>query len=145
MSNAEQRIGELSVTAAVRAKRAVCAYHAQPVPEELVRAILNAGRRAQCCKNTQPWTFIVVRQRAQLQRLSTAGKYADSAFKVVLVAPPGHDFDLGQAAGYMQLAGVEHGIGSCVTTLHHSEAAHELLGVPGELTLSLVDGLQLPS
>jgi nitroreductase len=138
MNSAEQRTGGLSVTEAVRAKRAVRAYSAEPVAEESVRAILNAGRRAQSSKNNQPWTFIVVADREQLQRLSTAGKFAThishSAFTVVLVAPAGYDFDLGQAAAYMQLAAVEHGIGSCVTTLHDSEAAHALLGVPAELT-----------
>src|SRR5688500_2643523 len=115
MSSAEQRPGGLSVTEAVRAKRAVRAYSAEPVPEELIRAILNAGRRAQSSKNDQPWTFIVVTEREQLQRLSTAGTYAShmpsSAFTVVLVAPAAYEFDLGQAAAYLQLAAVEHGIG----------------------------------
>ncbi len=137
MSNSEQITGGLSVTEAVRAKRAVRSYSEQPVPEALVRSILNAGRRAQSSKNDQPWTFIVVAEREQLQRLSSAGIYADhmpsSAFTVVLVAPAGYEFDLGQAAANMQLAGVEYGVGSCVTTLHHSEVARTILGVPPEL------------
>jgi nitroreductase len=137
MSNAEQREGNLSVTEAIRAKRAVRAYADEPVPDELVRAILNAGRRAQSSKNDQPWTFVVVSEREQLQRLSTAGAYTAhmpaSAFTVVLVAPAGYEFDLGQAAAYMQLAAVEHGVGSCVTTLQNDEAARAVLGVPPEL------------
>src|SRR5262249_10109725 len=119
------------------AKRAVRAYSAEPVAEELVRHILNAGRRAQSSKNDQPWTFVVVTEREQLQRLSTAGTYTahmpSSAFTVVLVARAGYEFDLGQAAAYMQLAGVEYGIGPCVTTLQNSEKAHAILGVPAEL------------
>jgi nitroreductase len=138
MSNTEQSTGGMTVTDAVRAKRAVRAYSAERVPEEQIRAVLNAGRRAQSSKNSQPWTFVVVTEREQLQRLSTAGTYAGhmatSAFTVVLVAPEGYEFDLGQAAAYMQLAAVEHGIGSCVTTLHNSDAAHAILGVPPELT-----------
>jgi nitroreductase len=138
MSSTEQHTGGLSVTEAIRAKRAVRAYSAEPVPEELIRAILNAGRRAQSSKNDQPWTLVVVKNREQLQRLSTAAKYGahipSSAFTVVLVAPAGYDFDLGQAAANMQLAAVEHGVGSCVTTLHDSQAAHAILGVPDELT-----------
>jgi nitroreductase len=138
MSNTERAAGGLSVAEAIRAKRAVRKYSPQPVPEEQVRAILNAGRRAQSSKNDQPWTFVAVTEREQLRRLSTAGKFAGhmaaSSFTVVLVAPAGYEFDLGQAAAYMQLAAVEHGIGSCVTTLHDSEAAHAILGVPGELS-----------
>ncbi len=138
MSNAEQRLGGLSVTEAVRAKRAVRAYSAEPVTDELIRAILSVGRRAQSSKNDQPWTFVVVTEREQLQRLSATGAYAvhmaASAFTVVLVAPAAYEFDLGQAAAYMQLAAVEHGIGSCVTTLQDSEAAQATLGVPPELS-----------
>jgi nitroreductase len=129
--------GGLTVTEAVRAKRAVRAYRAEPIPDDLVRAILNAGRRAQSSKNDQPWTFIAVRDPEQLTRLSAAGRYAEhmpaSALTIVLVAPAGYDFDLGQAASYMQLAAVEHGIGSCVTTLHHTDIAHTVLGVPPDL------------
>ena len=137
MSNAEQRTSGLTVAEAIRAKRAVRAYSAKPVPAELIRAILSAGRRAQSSKNDQPWTFVVVTEREQLQRLSTAGTYAAhmpaSAFTVVLVAPAAYEFDLGQAAAYMQLAAVEQGVGSCVTTLQNDEAARAILGVPPEL------------
>ncbi|MEP7190105.1 MAG: nitroreductase family protein, partial [Roseiflexaceae bacterium] len=45
-----------------------------------------------------------------------------------------YEFDLGQAAAYLQLAAVEHGIGSCVTTLQNSAAAQAILGVPPELS-----------
>src|SRR4051812_40101180 len=137
MSNAEQHTGGLTVAEAIRAKRAVRAYSAEPVPEELIRAILSAGRRAQSSKNDQPWTFVVVTEREQLQRLSSAGAYTAhmpaSAFTVVLVAPAAYEFDLGQAAAYMQLAAVEQGVGSCVTTLQNRNAAPATRGVPVEL------------
>jgi nitroreductase len=134
----EQTSRNLSVAGAIRAKRAVRKYSPELVPDNVIRAILNAGRRAQSSKNDQPWIFVVVTDREQLQKLSEAGAYAKhmatSAFTVVLVAPARYEFDLGQAASYMQLAGVDHGVGSCVTTLHNSELAHSVLGVPDDLT-----------
>ena len=137
MSSSDPNTSGLSVAEAIRAKRAVRAYSAEPVPNDVIQAILGAGRRAQSSKNDQPWTFVVVTEREQLQRLSTAGSYTahmpGSAFTVVLVAPAGYEFDLGQAAAYMQLAAVEHGVGSCVTTLQNDEAARAILGVPPEL------------
>jgi nitroreductase len=137
MTNAEQPAGKMSVTEAIRAKRAVRAYSAEPVPADVIQAILSAGRRAQSSKNDQPWTFVVVTEREQLQRLSSAGAYTahmpPSAFTVVLVAPAAYEFDLGQAAAYMQLAAVEQGVGSCVTTLQDSDAARAILGVPADL------------
>lgn len=127
----------MSVSEAIRRKRAVRAYTADPVPDAVIAAILDAGRRAQSSKNTQPWTFILVTEREQLQRVSTAGSYAahvpGAAFLVVLVGPPTSAFDLGQAAASMQLAATAHGVGSCVTTLHDRAAAHAILGVPDEL------------
>ncbi len=129
--------GAMSVAEAIRRKRAIRRYRPEPVPEEVIEAILRAGRRAQSSKNTQPWTFILVTDREQLQRVSTAGNHAahipNAAFLIVLVGPPGSEFDLGQAAAYMQLAATAHGVGSCVTTLHDGEAAHAILAVPPEL------------
>jgi nitroreductase len=137
MSTGEQT-NAMSVAEAIRRKRAVRAYTPDAVPEAVMDAILNAGRCAQSSKNTQPWTFILVTEREQLRRLSTAGKFAAhlpaAAFVVVLVAPAGTEFDLGQAAAYMQLAATAHGVGSCITTLHDEAAARAILGVPDELT-----------
>lgn len=128
----------LSVHAAIAAKRAVRSYRDEPVPEPVIRAILDAGRRAQSSKNSQPWVFIVVQEREQLQKLASTGLYAShmpsSAFTVVLVAPATSEFDQGQAAAYLQLAAVEHGVGSCVIVFHDHDAARAVLGVPPELS-----------
>lgn len=137
MSNPEQT-NTMTVAEAIRRKRAVRRYTTDPVDEQVIDAILNAGRHAQSSKNTQPWTFILVSDREQLRRLSTAGTYAahlvGAAFAVVLVAPAGSEFDLGQAAAYMQLAATAAGVGSCIATLHDQAAAHTILGLPDELT-----------
>lgn len=134
----EQQAGGMSVAEAIRRKRAVRSYSPEPVPAEVTAAILNAGRRAQSSKNSQDWAFVLVTERENLARLAQAGTYAahmpHSAFTVVLVGPPGYEFDLGQAAANMQLAATAHGVGSCVTSLHNAALAHELLGVPPELS-----------
>jgi nitroreductase len=136
--SSEMETGAMSVAEAIRRKRAVRVYRPEPVSEGAITAILNAGRRAQSSKNTQPWTFVLVTEREQLARLADAGTYAAhmaaSAFTVVLVAPPGSEFDLGQAAANMQLAATALGVGSCVTTLHNQELARTILGVPAELS-----------
>ncbi len=125
----------MNVADAIRTKRAVRQFETRPVPDEAVQAVLNAGRRAQSSKNTQPWEFIVVRERERLEELATCGTYAahvaGSAFTVVLAAPSAAAaFDLGQAAAYMQLAAWELGIGSCLVYFHDEDCARRLLGVP---------------
>ncbi len=124
----------MDVAQAIRSKRAVRQYTDQPVAEDAVRAVLDAGRRAQSSKNTQPWDFIAVRQRETLKQLSGCGTYAShlagAAFVIVLVTPSaGAAFDLGQAAAYMQLAAWELGIGSCLVYFHDEDCARRLLRV----------------
>lgn len=129
----------MEVLQAIRTKRAVRKFSDQPVPDEVIRKILNAGRRSQSSKNTQPWSFVVVRERERLVALSKTGTYAahvaDAAFAVVLVGAEhgiSVSFDLGQTSSYLQLAAWELGVGSCIATLHHVEEAKALLGIPVE-------------
>ena len=124
----------MDVLAAIRTKRAVRRFTDRPVPEEAIRTILNAGRRAQSSKNVQPWLFITVRDRETLLRLSECGAFAGhlagAAFGVALVSAESSDFDIGQAAAYMQLAAWELGVGSCIASIYEPERARAILGVP---------------
>jgi nitroreductase len=131
----------MDVLEAIRTKRAVRQFSERPVPDDDIRAIVDAGRRSQSSRNDQPWVFVVVRERATLQKLADCGAYAKhlagAAFGVVLVAQPGYDFDQGQAAAYLQLAAWDLGVGSCIGTLNESEKAKAVLGVPSEWHLDI--------
>lgn len=136
----------LSVAEAIRTKRAVRQFADQPLRDEEVFAILNAGRRAQSSKNTQPWHFIAIRERERLVALSKLGEWAGhlagAALGIaILTRDPAERFsimfDAGQAAAYMQLAAWEMGIGSCLATIYQPEAARELLGFPPEYHLRI--------
>ena len=48
------------------------------------------------------------------------------------------DFDLGQAAAYLQLAAWDLGIGSCITWMHFPEKAKAVLHVPTDLNFRVV-------
>jgi nitroreductase len=132
----------MNVSEAIRLKRAVRQFEDRPLPEEAIHAILNAGRRAQSSKNTQPWQFIAIRDKNRLKQLSRLGTYAGhlagAALGVVVLTPdPAQRFsimlDAGQSIAYMQLAAWELGIGSCIATLYEPEKARELLGFPADL------------
>jgi len=129
----------MDVSEAIRMKRAVRAFAARPLPDEVVESILWAGRRAQSSKNTQPWRFLVVREPTTLEALSRLGTYAGhlagAAMGVVIATPDPAQrwsilFDAGQAAAYMQLAAWELGVGSCLATLIEPETARRLLAIP---------------
>lgn len=143
----------MNVSDAIRTKRAIRKFEDRPLPEESVRAILNAGRRSQSSKNTQPWHFIAIQDKQVLQKLSElgdwAGHLAEAGLGVAIVhADPNEKFqilfDIGQAAAYMQLAAWELGIGSCLASIYQPDAARELLGFPADLHLRIAISFGYP-
>jgi len=134
----------MNVSDAIRLKRAVRKFTPEHLPEETILAILNAGRRAQSSKNTQPWHFIAITDKEILKQLSECGEWAGhlagAALGVAIVHPdPSEKFqvllDIGQSAAYMQLAAWELGVGSCIATIYQTEQARAILLFPQELTI----------
>lgn len=143
----------MNVSEAIRMKRAVRQFKDQPLTEESVSAILKAGRRAQSSKNTQPWQFIAIQDKASLKALSECGTYAGhlagAALGVAILTPdPAERFsimlDAGQSAAYMQLAAWELNIGSCLATIYDSDAARKLLGYPPKIHLYIAISFGYP-
>jgi len=145
----------MDVWDAICSKRAVRNFTEQPLPEDAVQRILDAGRRAQSSKNTQPWHFIAVQQRDTLQELSKTGDYmghvAGAALCVVIVTAAPDDgffkvtFDCGQSAAYMQLAALEIGVGSCLGTIYQPERVREILGFPADMHAQFVISFGYPA
>jgi nitroreductase len=135
-------MGMMEVMDAILNKRAIRTFQEKSIPDEDVRAILNAGRRAQSSKNTQPWHFIAIRDKNTLRELSQMGTYAGhlagAALGVVIVTPDPANrfsilFDAGQSAAYMQLAALSLGVGSSLATIYETEKARALLGFPEDM------------
>jgi nitroreductase len=144
----------MNVSEAIQGKRAVREFKQEPLPEEVMQAILNAGRRAQSSKNTQPWRYIAVTDRALLQKLSKLGEWAGhlagAALGVFILTPDPNQrfsimFDAGQAAAYMQLAAWELGVGSVPATIYEYEQARKLLCFPGEWHLRVALSFGYPA
>ncbi len=136
----------MTVDTAIRFKRAIRHFTEQPLAEETIIAILNAGRRAQSSKNTQPWNFIAITEKTILKSLSECGVYAGhlvgAALGVAIIHPdPGEKFqlmfDIGQTAAYMQLEAWELGIGSCIASIYEPDKARNLLGIPDTMDLRI--------
>ena len=53
----------MNVSEAIRTKRAIRKFQDKKLPEDVVHAILNAGRRSQSSKNEQAWQFIAIRDK----------------------------------------------------------------------------------
>jgi nitroreductase len=144
----------MNVSEAIRLKRAVRNFTSEPLPEEVVHAILNAGRRSQSSKNSQPWHFIAIRDKTILQTLSEcgtwAGHLAGAALGVAILTPDPAEkfqtmFDAGQAGAYMQLAAWELGVGSCPASIYEPDKARQLLRFPPELHLRIALSFGYPA
>lgn len=139
---------------AIQTKRAIREFKDEPLSEEDIERILQAGRRSQSSKNSQPWHFIAVQDKDRLQKVSELGDFmghvAGAALCVVIVVPEENDrtlwhfFDAGQSASYMQLAAVEIGVGSCLGTVYKPEEAKELLGIPDDYQTRIVISFGYP-
>ena len=136
----------MNVSDAIRLKRAVRKFQDTPLPDDVVLAILNAGRRSQSSKNNQAWQFIAIRDRRTLKALSQCGEWAGhiagAALCVAILTPEPTEkfqtmFDAGQAAAFMQLAAWELGVGSCPASIYEPEKAREILGFPTEWHLRI--------
>lgn len=136
----------MNVSDAIRLKRAVRKFQGTPLPDDMVHAILNAGRRSQSSKNTQAWKFIAIRDKEILKELSTCGEWAGhlagAALAVAILTPNPEGkfqimFDAGQAAAFMQLAAWELGVGSVPASLYEFEKSRAILGFPAEWHLRI--------
>ena len=71
-------------------RRSGVAFNEVPIPENFLISILEAGRRAPSCANTQAWNFIVLRDSAILARaheaLSKGNAWGKKAPVMILVA-----------------------------------------------------------
>jgi nitroreductase len=144
----------MNVYEAIQKKRAVREYKDRKLPDDAVNRIINAGRRAQSSKNTQPWHFIVIQDKSTLKALSELGNWAThiaGAAMAVAIITPNPDtrfsimFDAGQSASYLQLAAWELGIGSCLATIYETEKARALLGIPEDFHIRIAISFGYPA
>ena len=130
-------------------KRDTRAYADKPIPAETLHRILQAGRMAGSAKNTQPWRFVLLEERAKKEELAACGQFAahiPSAPVLVAIVMPSEsrDFDAGRSAQNMMLAAWAEGITSCPVAMHDQECARRVLGVPEGHRVSIVIAFAYP-
>jgi len=124
---------------AVRTLLAVRSYQRTPVPEPLVRRIVEAGRLTGSGMNGQPWHFIVIRDADTLQRLgalASSGRYVAQAPLAIVVATDRSRFavsDASRAIQSMLLAAWAEGVGSNWVGFGGLDKVKPLLDIPAGL------------
>jgi nitroreductase len=120
---------------AIASRREVREYAPTPIPPDVERRILDAGRLAGSGKNRQPWRFVVVESREKREALAElvfAPENVRGAQLVVAVAVAGKgpvSLDAGRCAQNMLLAAWDQGVGGSPNGTPDADALAELLGL----------------
>jgi len=118
---------------------AVRKYQDKPVPPDLVRRIVEAGRLTGSSMNGQPWRFIVIENRNTLRQLGASartGPYVAQAPLAVVVAIEKTKFavsDASRAIQSMILTAWSEGVGSNWVGFLGLADVKSLLRIPDDL------------
>jgi nitroreductase len=140
-SHTEGRQG-MDAYLAVVSKREVRDYSDEPLSDEALTRILQAGRATGSSRNRQEWQFVVVRNRETLNALAETVSSPRNistcavAIAIVLTGQPG--WDGGRLAQNMMLAAWADGVGTCPNTPRQREEAHRILGIPADAEIATI-------
>src|SRR5216684_3950703 len=128
--------------ALLRGLRAVRQFRPDPVPQEVVDAVLDVARWSGSASNRQPWELVVIRNRETLRALASIGRFvahlagAQLGIVVVMSGERGQvdleTFDEGRLSERMMLAAAAYGVGSSIGWFKEEgrTAAKRILGIP---------------
>jgi len=130
----------------VRKRRSIRAYKDKEISDELLYEVLESARLAQSAKNRQPWRFILIKKRANKEKIAEFCKHskwiADASVVIAGVAVdtdyrmgnnrPASDIDLSIALTHISLAAVDKSLGTCWIGSFDYDKAMEFLKIPKE-------------
>jgi nitroreductase len=129
---------------AIASRRDQRRYRPEPLADEVVTRILDAGRLSGSGSNRQPWTFLVVADPARVESLSR-GVYAPGnvlgaglVVALVISGKGSASFDAGRAAQNMLLAAWNEGIASCPNGLADRDHVRAVLELDADETPAIV-------
>jgi len=127
----------VDVYLAIASKRDQRDYADTPIPEDLVRRILDSGRLSGNSQNRQRWEFVVV-ETAQQQLAETVWQPRNvlGAKLVVAICGDAQGIDVGRCAQNMMLCAWGEGVTSCPNGIRDQDAAAEICGAQVKLVLS---------
>jgi len=123
----------------LKTRRSVRSFKAEPVPEEMVREIVDAGRLAATARNVQPWEFVVVTDptlRRKLAGMMEYGKFIAEAPVCIVVLCQETKYYLEDgcaAAENLLLAAHALGLGACWVAgdkKPYADAVRQMVGAP---------------
>lgn len=132
------------------------------IEPEKIRQVLEAGRLAPSAENAQPWYFLVVKGKKNVQKLvdetfnlgvnaiareapAILIVFANPAVGRVIHGRPYYPFDVGMAVENMLVAATDLGLVTHIMTNLNEDALKKFLGVPDEITFMVATPLAYPN
>lgn len=142
----------------IKGRRSVRSFKPDPIPEEHLKLILEAGLWAPSGGNAQPWEFVLVREKQVIDkiRLFSPGLFGDPYALIVLCVNKNRIkrrdesgkqialMDVAMAAQNMMLEAYYLGVGSCPIASFNKTAIKELLDMPDHVDPVLMVSLGYP-
>lgn len=126
---------------AIRTVLAVRSFEDKPIPQSIVKEIVEAGRLTASSINGQPWHFIVVQDKQTLQKLAqlaTTGPYIAQAPLAIVVAMDKSPYEISDGSRAIQdmiLAAWSQGIGSNWVGFNNLPQVNPVLGIPQDVSV----------
>jgi nitroreductase len=133
----------------LKKRKSIRKYRPNPVSDDALNRILEAGRIAPSAKNIQPWHFIVVRDQSTKESLIDAcrGQRFIAEADVVLCGCASEKIAWGHMGGYMSafaidltiafehmiLAAANEGLATCWIGAFEEKKVKEILQVPDDV------------
>ena len=152
----EDQVAPDALLQLMRSRRSVRRYRPDPIPDEVLQQVLEAGRWAPSANNQQPWAFVVVQEEEMRKEVARHATYYltrharvdEAPVLIVLCAQARTRASRHPASGDVRMAGMQMmlqakalGLGTCwVDGLERGEIAQALhipdyLDIVGLLTV----------
>jgi len=145
----------------IRTRRSVRSYRPDPIPDDVLRRVLEAARIAPSGSNRQPWRFIVVKDEETKKKLVPAcHNQSWIAEAPIIIAACAQELSynrggyMGKLSGVMDatiafthliLAARAEGLGTCWIGAFDNEQVKEVLGVPSGWNIAALTPLGYPA
>ncbi len=136
----------MDVSEAIRKRSSIRKFRDGNIPDDVLHRILEAARWAPSPFNTQPWEFIIIKDKETLKAISKYARYSgylsDAPMAIAVIVSPINSkfswiesigeprFAAAMAVQNMMLAAWEMGVGTCWVSIER-EKVGEILDVPG--------------
>jgi len=153
----------MDVKEAIKKRKSIRKFKKKEVPDNLIKEVIDAARKAPSGHNLQPWHFVVIKSKEKLLRFKEQGVFVREwvcEAPVIIVccaekeAYSPHSIkeheenmsmiNLSLASAFLVLRATELGLGTCFVAWCYKEKIKKILGVPENIMIPYVIAMGYP-